>query len=124
VGNTGGTARTIYQAGLPVGVITQESTPGRGQRIADGSAGNRLIVIHAGLEDGCVACAQLIYRAESVNNSYHGQTSVVRTVLAREERCGPMEREGSVVRPSAVAQRVDSVEDCAAVVCDRMKTRC
>lgn len=31
--------------------------------LADGSAGNRLFVIHAGSEDGSVAGAQLIYES-------------------------------------------------------------
>jgi hypothetical protein len=38
-------------------------------------------------------------------------TSCVRAALARERRCGPMEREGSVDLLSSVAQHVGSGED-------------
>jgi hypothetical protein len=41
--------------------------------LADGNAENRLIVVHAGSEDGFVAGSKLIYKAGSVIGDYHGQ---------------------------------------------------
>jgi len=41
--------------------------------LADGSTGNRLIVIHAGSEGAMLQVAQIIYKAGSVHSDCHGQ---------------------------------------------------
>jgi hypothetical protein len=64
---------------------------------ADGSTKNRLIVVHAGSEDGFVIGAWLIYKEESVIADYHGQMNNTNFEKWIQEKLIPNIPEKSVV---------------------------
>jgi hypothetical protein len=41
--------------------------------LADGTAGNRLVTVYTGLDDGFIICAQLMYKAGTASGDYHKQ---------------------------------------------------